>query len=405
MKKSFAILSVSLFIGFTAGVFLAGAKSPDNIQYPVKELGGCKSKTECKAYCDKIENVDVCVNVGLKLGLISQKEAEEARKFAKIGKGPGGCKSKAQCDSYCGNMDHLNECLSFAEKHNILSPAELNEAKKVAKAISEGAKPPGGCKSKKQCESYCQNPQNIEACIEFGKAAGFISKKEMAELKKILPLMKAGQMPGGCTSKKACEKYCEDSSHIKECMNFAVKAGFISKEEAEMVIKTGGKGPGGCKSKKSCDKFCKKPENEKTCFEFGMKYGMIPKKELEKMKKGMAEMKKSLGEASPEVLSCLKQGLGVETIAKIQKGELAFMGQNTGKIMDKCWNLFKPKDGGPKNQGSKSVPPDVKQCILQIFGKEYLEKLHEKPMPKKDHEKLDLCLEKMNPKPASKKEK
>lgn len=46
-----------------------------------------------------------------------------------------------------------------------------------------------------------------------------------------------GESPGGCCGKEACDAYCNDLSHMQECIDFAVKAGFMTQEEAEEMLK------------------------------------------------------------------------------------------------------------------------------------------------------------------------
>jgi len=94
-------------------------------------------------------------------------------------------------------------------------------------AIKKGVKPLP-CNGKDECDEYCSNPENIESCIIFAEAAGFISPEEATMARKT-----GGKGPGNCRGKEECEKYCEDPAHGEECFNFAVEQGFIEPEEAE----------------------------------------------------------------------------------------------------------------------------------------------------------------------------
>ena len=96
-----------------------------------------------------------------------------------------------------------------------MSGEELEEAKKAAKAISSGIKPPGNCRGKAQCDVYCSDSSHMEECLNFAEAAGFIPQEEAAMARKIMPLMMKGEMPGGCKSKDQCESYCEDGEHAE----------------------------------------------------------------------------------------------------------------------------------------------------------------------------------------------
>lgn len=296
------------------------------IIYPVSELNGCKSEAECRTYCDDSDNIKVCVDFAEAHGLMSREDAQRARKFAdtapderpgdcsdetecttycedssrideciafaekygfmpedelaqakkilpliKSGGTPGGCKTKAQCELYCSEVSHIESCLKFAEENDLIPPEELAIAKKMVPLIKNG-KTPGGCVSKIQCEAYCATPDHIRKCLEFGEEQGIIPPEELEQAKKILPLMERGEMPGGCMSKDSCEEYCSGEGHAEECIAFAEKAGFMTKEEAEMAKKTGGKGPGGCHSKEQCETYCK--QNSEECMKWAKENGL-----------------------------------------------------------------------------------------------------------------------------------
>lgn len=324
--------------------FFVLASSKEDIVFPVEELRNCKNEAECRAFCDKPENIELCISFAEKHNLMSEEELEKAKAFLRAGEGPGdcknqneceafcespnnmdicldfaeknnlmtsdelkearlvakalregaslpgGCRNKAECESYCDEPSHINECLDFAEKAGFISPDELQEARKAAQAMSQGIKPPGNCRGKKQCEQYCFEPSHMEECLNFAEAAGFISPEEVAEARRIMPLMLTGEMPGGCKNKEECEAYCENEVNLEECANFALKAGLMKPEEYEMFKKIGGKGPGGCKDREECEDFCNNPANQEVCFNFAAEHGLIPEEEIEKMKEGMRMM-------------------------------------------------------------------------------------------------------------------
>ncbi|MDI6883426.1 MAG: hypothetical protein QMC93_03125 [Patescibacteria group bacterium] len=399
---SVSIILVGVFISF----LIIQAQALD-ITYPVEELGNCQNKQECRVYCDKPENIIACVNFAQAHNLISPEEAERARAFAEMGEGPGGCKSKEECETYCDRQENMDICLEFAERNNLISPEELQKAKQIAKAIKEGAqlpggcrgkeqceqycnnlehieecfafaekagfipaeeleearkgmmamksglKPPGNCRGKKQCEQYCSEPSHREECLNFAVAAGFIPEVETEMARKMMPLMMAGEMPGGCKSKEECKVYCADESHLEECANFALKAGLMKPEEAELFKKTGGKGPGGCQGKEQCEAFCNDSTNQETCFNFAKENGLIPQEEIEKMKEGMARLKEGLEMAPAEVLECLKSTVGPEILDKIRAGTLT-PGPQIGDQVRNCFEQFMPR--GPKGMPGEGVP-------------------------------------------------
>jgi len=360
-----------------------------DIQYPVSQLGNCTSETDCRSYCDKPENITACLNFAEQNNLMSKEEIEMAKKFSAVGnKGPGGCTGKDSCETYCNDISHIDECVSFAEQNNLMPPDKLREAQKVRDAIKRGAKPPA-CGSKKSCDSYCEDPSHMEECITFASEAGLMEGKEKEDAQKMLSAMKKGIKPPPCRGKQACDEYCQQPDNMETCMNFAIEAGFMGDKEkedaqkmlsaikkgvrppncrgreecdsycqsdehfeectnfaeaagfmnasdAEMARKTKGKGPGGCKGKEECESFCNNPSNQETCFKFAEENGMIPEEELQKMKEGMSRMREDVDKIPSEAKDCLKSALGEETVNKIRSGELT-PGPQLGNAIQDCF--------------------------------------------------------------------
>ncbi len=411
MNTKFLSLTILSFGMVISGILLSNvlAQAAADVQYPVKELGNCQDEAACRIYCDKPQNLKVCLNFAEKNNLMSYEELQQARKFlASGGKGPGGCSGKDNCEEYCNNISHIDECISFAEKNNLIPPEELEEAKKVQAAIKRGVKPPP-CGNKKQCDIYCSESDHMEECITFGIEAGFIQGKELEDVQKMLAALKKGIKPPPCKGKQACDAYCSDPEHMEVCMNFAMEAGFMSEEEKEgaqkmlqalkkgvkppncrgreecdvycaeeshfeecmkfaeaagfmsseeaaMARKTGGKSPGGCKGKEQCEAFCNNLDNQETCFNFAKEHGLIPEEDLRRMEEGKQQFKQSMQEIPPEVYSCLESAVGAETMAKFKNGE-AMPPRDIGDKMRVCFeqNIKPPRPGEPGEGGS--MPP------------------------------------------------
>lgn len=285
MKRNLIILLISF-----AALWLYGSTAftaaQEDIIYPISELSNCTSREECEAYCDQKENMQTCLNFAEEHNLLAREEIRQAREMLELGEtaGPGGCKGQAECEVYCDNINHLEECLAFAESHNLIPASELAEARKVAQAMKRGIRPPGGCTSKAQCDIYCSNPANMEACIAFGEAAGLIPPGELEEAKMMLRAIKKGAKPLPCQSKTACDIYCEQPENFEVCINFAEAAGFVSAEEAKMARLTGGKGPGGCRGKE-CDTYCGDAAHMKDCMEFALQYGLMSPEEADRTRR------------------------------------------------------------------------------------------------------------------------
>ena len=374
MTRNNVFLTLIFLLAFViSGSIFVYAKISD-ITFPVKELGNCKSEQECKIYCDDSAHIIECVTFAEEHGLISKDEAKRAREFADIEKGPGGCDSRESCEVYCEDINHMEECLAFAEKHNLISKEEIKEARAVARALRKGAKLPGGCTDKASCEAYCSEPSHIQECVNFAEAAGFISRKEAAEVRKIMPLMQRGEMPGGCRSKQQCETYCADDAHFEECITFAEKAGFVSREEAEMARKTGGKGPGGCRSKEQCDVFCNKPENQQICFEFAKKHNLISKEQLKEMEQGMARLKQGVKQAPAEVISCLENQIGPNVINEIEAGTLV-PGPAMGNKIKSCFDIMMKQGLQKMREGLSKFSPEGHKCIEDKIGADIIRRI------------------------------
>jgi len=301
-KKYYFVVSMVLGLMFTVLASQA-IDVPDTIKYPIAELGGCGSREVCQAYCDQTSNMESCVDFGLKNAMLSENEAVLAKKAIvkiKAGQTPGGCDSKESCQSFCQNsITDLNSCIAFADEIGV-PEEEIAQAKKIAQALQKGANLPGECTGKASCESYCQDSSHIDECLAFAEAAQLLPGDEIAEAKKVAVFLKNGKMPGGCKSKSECQVYCEASDHFEECISFAENAQLISKEEAEVAKKTGGQGPGGCKSKATCETYCNLTENAKACSDFAVEKGLVSEEEMDNIKNGVEKNRTGLGEVPDE---------------------------------------------------------------------------------------------------------
>ncbi|HEY4499775.1 MAG TPA: hypothetical protein VJH70_01390 [Candidatus Paceibacterota bacterium] len=332
------------------------AKPVKEISYPVTELGSCKNEDDCRVYCDKPGNLEKCIVFAESHSLMNGEEAAKARKFKESlnsGGTPGGCNSQATCESYCNDVSRIDECVAFGEKNGFLKGKELEDAKKVHAAIQRGAKMPGDCRNKTACEAYCQNSEHIDECITFAKENGFMSEQELREVEKILPLMKRGETPGACKSKEQCESYCEAEEHMDECISFAEKAGLLSEEElkhVEQFKKTGGKGPGGCKGKQ-CQSYCENPGNQKACFTWAKENGFLEEKDLQRMEEGKQQLRQSLEQMPPEARACVDEIVGPGGL----EGDF-FGGPEIGEKIKSCFEsafsgFGPPGQGGPGGPG------------------------------------------------------
>lgn len=388
MVQQFAVIAL-------AGALLLAVATTENpstkkIIFPVQELGNCVDKKACKIYCDTQEHMNACINFAERHGLIAKHEAERTKKFRSLGRGPGGCTSETACENYCNNTMHINECITFAEKYDLLPQQKLAEAKKIRGIIAQGEKLPGGCNNQNECENYCNDVTHIEECISFAERHGFIPKEELEEARKVQTALKKGaKLPGRCRGKNECETYCLNPDHMEECLEFAVAAGFIddeggdlqkilqvvksgikppkcrglrecevyctepahldeclvfgeaiglvSKEQAAMIRKTGGRGPGGCRGERECETYCRNPKNQDECSAFGQEHGFITDEDRERMEEDREQLQYTIDDADEEQINCIRNKLGQGVLEKMLTGKLQGSEQRWN-IINSCTN-------------------------------------------------------------------
>jgi hypothetical protein len=355
------------------------------ITFPIPELGSCADKASCKAYCDESDHMTECVAFAQAHGLMDKEEGVRAKKFASrvaAGDGPGGCSSPGMCKAYCEDITHIDACVAFAEKHDFKGES-FEHGKKIGVFLKSGGKMPGGCTSRASCEEYCSNFSHAQECFTFAQKAGIdqsLNSEDkhgkmgepqrmptQEQMQKLQSLAEAGETPGGCKTKDECMQYCRGDGHRDECIVFAQKAGFMSKNEAEMAKKFHG-GPGGCDSQESCHAFCNDSANRETCFTFAKENGLIPEAQLTEMKEGLVRMREGITNAPEEVQSCLKTTLGEKIIDDIQSGNF-IPGPDIGEKMRGCFEKF----GGhhdPKKIFNEA-PPQVVSCLKEKLGADF----------------------------------
>lgn len=340
-------------------ILIAGiARAQDaNIAYPVAELGNCSSKSECKTFCDAPANIEACISFAEKNNLMPPEEIQMAKKFIAAGaKGPGGCTGKDSCEAYCNDILHIDACVSFAEQSGMMSESELREAKLVQAAIQKGVTPPP-CGGKQACDAYCQQPEHMPACISFAKEAGLMSAEEAQNADKMLQAIQNGAKPPACRGKAECDAYCGQEEHFSECLEFGKAAGFMTDAEYEMAKKTGGKGPGGCKGKEECDAFCtSSPENEELCINFQAEKGLISEEQKNQMEGDRQRMRESFTNMPEEVAQCIRERIGADTFEKLKSGQQRVT-RTIGEAMPACFKQFEGQREAQENERRQMMGP------------------------------------------------
>jgi hypothetical protein len=203
----------------------------------------------------------------------------------------GSCQNQSACQVYCEQKDNMMACVSYGEQQGLISKQEAAIAKKALPRILEG-KTPGGCKDKVSCESFCKgNVSALDECIGFAEEVGALPPEELAQAKKVAKALQSGaNMPGGCKDKASCESYCAQPVNIDVCLDFASKAEMISPtelQEAKKVAKflKSGQTPGKCQSKQACQAYCEADSNLEECLDFAAKAELISPEDLAIAKK------------------------------------------------------------------------------------------------------------------------
>ena len=389
MQKPILVLCASVFISL--GIILSGSlvfaqlqgagAAAAKVTYPIAALGGCTDQGKCETYCEQADHMQACIDFAKQNALLDKGDIEKSERVIKRiteGKTPGQCKTRGECEQYCrGNVKNMKACVSFAEEMNILPPAELAQAKKVAQALESGAALPGTCTDKQSCDTYCSEADHLDECLNFAEKADIIPAKEIAEARKVASFLKAGTTPGACKTKQSCESYCKSDQHFDECIAFAEKAGFVSKEDAEMARKTGGKGPGDCKSKEECAAYCGDPAHADECAQFGIAKGLISEEDKKNIENVSERIQQGLAGIDPEartqVEACLANRLGAETYRKIMAKEMVPT-QKIGESIQYCFEStmknyaekIKQKmmqEGGMPTGAGQGIPEGMKQYI------------------------------------------
>jgi len=293
---------------------------------------------------------------------------------------PGNCNTRYKCLQYCEVPANTLECVNFAEAAGFISEDEAAQARKYVPLILQGVTP-GKCDTKERCESYCQDPVNTLECMEFAVKYEVLPLDELEILKKILPFMRAGKMPGGCRSKDECETYCSLDGNFEECLDIGLALGVIKPEEVELIRKSGGKGPGGCRSKESCEAFCQKTENQNECTDFAVKIGLITEEEAEQAR-AAGDVGQCFQEADEQIISCFITNLGTDLFEQMKAGKMPYdiaIIENM-RAAQACVKQYSDQATDQLEDFLKALPA-ADSCITAEFGPDFIGRLRKMTVP------------------------
>ncbi len=275
----------------------------------------------------------------------------------------GNCGSKKECKAYCDEEKNISSCRAFARTNNL---ENNNDEKNFEKVTENGG--PGGCAVSSKdpiisCEKYCDDTVNIKECVLYAKTHGLMDSHELAEAEKVLAALDRGaRLPSGCTNKKTCQSICEAPSNTRiarECFDFAEEAGLlppeVSREQAEKVFKAIEEGRAPFKSPKDFEQ-CENPSSDEImekCINFALKNDFLSGEE--------AEMVKKTGGKGPG--GC--RGRECKEFCKNpDNSEVCYNFANEYGLMDPEME----KGSQDFLESLRNAPPAVKTCLQAEFG-------------------------------------
>lgn len=171
----------------------------------------------------------------------------------------GGCTDYATCRTFCEDPLNSTACIDYAKKKGFYH----EEKYEVKGSILEIAKRQLGCDSKVACLSFCEIPANFDKCDAFAKGQGLAGGR-VDDPSKTQVISRAKEVLG-CDSATGCQTLCSKEENRQKCSEFAKTVG-LRGGEAHV-------GPGGCNSEQTCKAFCSDPQNFEVCKGFSQSSG------------------------------------------------------------------------------------------------------------------------------------
>ena len=293
---------------------------------------------------------------------------------------PGNCDTRYKCLKYCEAPTHALECVDFAEAAGFISKDEAAQARKFIPLIQQGVTP-GKCDTKEGCDAYCAQKTHALECMEFAVKYEILPPDELEIVKKILPFMRAGKMPGNCSTKDECEAYCTAEGHFEECLELGLAIGVIDPSEVDLIRKSGGKGPGGCRSKDACEAFCQKPENQKECRDFAVKIGLMTQEEADQAE-AAGDVRQCFEEADEKIISCFVTNLGTDVFEQMRAGKMPYDIAILEKMRKAtaCVKQYANQATDQLDVFLKALPA-ADSCITTEFGPDFIGRLKRMTIP------------------------
>ncbi|MBI2020558.1 hypothetical protein HYS94_04020 [Candidatus Daviesbacteria bacterium] len=172
----------------------------------------------------------------------------------------GDCASYYECRSFCEDPLNSQACIDYGKSKGFYNEEEIDAKKE---GILEAAKRALGCDSYETCKTFCQIPTNQDKCDAFARSQNLVGG-HVDNPAKVEILEKAKQVLG-CDSYAACASFCSQQDNQNKCSEFARQVGLRG---GEVRV-----GPGGCTSESTCKAFCSDPQNYQVCSGFSSSSG------------------------------------------------------------------------------------------------------------------------------------
>ncbi|MFH1643203.1 MAG: hypothetical protein ABH967_01005, partial [Patescibacteria group bacterium] len=200
----------------------------------------------------------------------------------------GNCENKETCGLYCDEKENMSACLGYAEQHKLISEKDIKMGRKMVEINEKSG--PGGCRSHEECKIHCDNIDNIRECIAFAQENDLMDEKEIEESEKVMKAIERGIKPPNCMGREECDIYCYEPEHMEECLTFSEAAGLMPEKErgdSKKVLEAIRKGvkPPNCRGKAECDEYCSKEEHFEECMNFSVAAGFMSEKDAEMARK------------------------------------------------------------------------------------------------------------------------
>ena len=271
-------------LGATEGLSEAEVTKQYGFTFPITDLGNCATVAECGNYCKKDGNLPQC------MAFVKKYQITKDDVLTFTVSELGSCQMGSDCRNFCNRDENITQCIDFADKYDLLSTSNIEIAQKFTKAVGTGGGP-GSCKTLEQCERYCDDSAHTNECLDYVGKRELLPIEELNRVRKVAEGFRQGvETPGKCRDITGCNLYCTDSSHLNECATYASKVGYFSSEQATEAKKfsslvSQGTTPGGCKSKEECEQYCANAVHKGDCADFAGSAGYLSKEDAEAIKK------------------------------------------------------------------------------------------------------------------------